>query len=245
MHEEEAEEHLAATEISEETVVEREMPQPVKNKVLPPTRQTSRPQPTEIATYEVEHAEGVQETGSQEQRSGGSHEEEQHRGVDEEDDEEETLHRRVRKMHVSPRPVYMPKPTPMPAPPTSQERKKKRLATPPQTQAETPVTVLRPSPRPSPRPAPRPIGGMARSSQEPLSIGVIGHRAGNSEDRRSNSSATYEGGNVAPKTPTEPSVDTKRMSLQRSPSSPPVIPKKPLALRSPRRDNSQDDNLEA
>ncbi|KAF9539927.1 hypothetical protein EC957_004856 [Mortierella hygrophila] len=235
--EEEAEEGVAATEVSEETVVEREIPLPVKDKVLVAIRQSSRPQPTEVATYEVGHAEEAQEVENQGQQRGSSQEEKQRRGVDEEDDEEETLHRRVRRMHVSPKPVmYTPKPTPQPAPPTSQERKE-RLVTPTQSQVETPVVAPRRSPRPSPRPAPRPVGGMVRSSQEPLSVGVSGHRAGNSE--------SSEGEKMTPMTPTEPSVDTKRMSLHRSPSSPPVVPKKPLALRSPRRNDSQDDNVVA
>ncbi|KAK3810452.1 MAG: hypothetical protein JOS17DRAFT_764366 [Linnemannia elongata] len=238
--EEEAEADVAATEVSEETVVERKMPLPAKDKMLPAIRQSSRPQTTEAATYGVERAE-AQESENQEQQRGNGQEDEQHKGVDEEDDEEETLHRRVRRMHVSPRPaVYTPKPTPQPAPPTSQERQKERLSTPTQPQPENPVAAPRPSPRPSPRPAPRPVGGMARSSQEPLSVGVSGHCAGNSE--------SSEGESMTPMTPmtsTEPSVDTKRMSLHRSPSSPPVVPKKPLALRSPRRNDSQDDNLKA
>ncbi|KAF9083860.1 hypothetical protein BGX23_011069 [Mortierella sp. AD031] len=243
MNEDEGEEDTADTEVSEETVVDRGMQQPAKEKSLSPIRLETRLKPAKDIIHEVEQIEEPQDT--EKRNDGGAQVETQH--VDEEEDEEEeTLHRRMHKLRVSPRPaVYTPKPTPMPAPPTSQERKKGPLLTP--TELETPVAAPvaapRPSPRPSPRPAPRPVSGMARASQEPLSIGTNGHRAYSSEDRKSLSSVTSESRSTEGDcmTPTEPSFEAKRMSLHRSPSSPPVVPKKPLALRSPRRNESQDE----
>ncbi|KAF9901650.1 hypothetical protein EC991_005837 [Linnemannia zychae] len=251
MHEEEEEEQQrlqeeesASTEVSEETVVERGMQQPQRpasDKELPEVRLTSRPKTVHVATHESEH------TAEEEVPRGGGQDRQQHGNgyEEEEEEEEESLHRRVHKMRVTPRPaVYTPKPTPIPAPPTSQERKKAQLTP---TQPETPVAAPRPSPRPSPRPAARPVGGMARASQEPLSTGSSGHRPAHSEDQRSISSVASETRSPEEEkfTPTEPSIDTKRMSLHRSPSSPPVVPKKPMALRVARKNNSQDDNVEA
>ncbi|KAK3844865.1 MAG: hypothetical protein J3R72DRAFT_437298 [Linnemannia gamsii] len=239
MNEEEVEEQQqqeeeTATEASEETVVERGMPtqqQPTKDKQQPPIRLASRPKPVEDTTYEVEEAQQRQQREDEDE---------------DEDEEDESLHRRVHRMRVTPRAaMYMPKPTPMPAPPTSQERKKGGQLTP--TQSEVSVSAPRASPRPSPRPAPRPVGGMARASQEPLSTGSSGHRPASSEDRKSISSVTSETRSLDGESinPTEPSIDNKRVSLHRSPSSPPVVPKKPMALRVARRNNSQDDNVEA
>ncbi|KAF9928495.1 hypothetical protein FBU30_002344 [Linnemannia zychae] len=233
-HEMEAAANIAA---SEETVTERGMGQQQPIQDQPLLRPSPRPKVSDDAIHRVENVEMSQSTPTRDPPKPEGQETIQYRIEDEDgEDEEETLQRRVRRMQVTAKPVYTPKPTPIPVPPSSHERKKAQLLTP--AQQDPPVPAPRPSPRPSLRPAPRPTGGMTRASQEPLTI-----------NNNSLSSVSFETRSVENETrsltPTEPSVDTNRLSLHRSPSSPPAVPKKPVALRSPRRNNSEDDRVEA
>ncbi|KAG0213957.1 hypothetical protein BGX28_003135 [Mortierella sp. GBA30] len=154
---------------------------------------------------------------------------------EEEEEEEEVLHRSVRKMRISPVVSSPSAPAPVPGtlPATSLRPAGNR------TSVFAPFPP-RAAPRPAPRPSPRPVSVMledpiktAEKEVKPVAVDSSGSV---SDDGSAPTAATSGGG---PKN-MQSTESIKRLSmLHRAPSLPPVVPKKPAALRSPRSPTSE------
>ncbi|KAG0039695.1 hypothetical protein BGZ82_007137 [Podila clonocystis] len=133
---------------------------------------------------------------------------------DEEEEEEEVLHRSVRKLVVSssPNPVRAPSPGGQRTNPVF-----------------SPFPNPRPAPRPAPRPVPRPISVLVKPSVESLKASSPSPVPEHAEVEYTNSPTRSSQASPVPSTSSQ---ESKRLS--RTPSLPPVVPKKPLALRSSR-----------
>ncbi|KAG0045033.1 hypothetical protein BGZ83_009721 [Gryganskiella cystojenkinii] len=204
--------------------------------------------------------ESQPETRSRREEQQQHHQAVQEDEWDEEDEEEEEeLLRRPRATHAALKPAPRPAPRPVSTIEQSSSPTSNNNAEASHDPVVAPVIQLRPvsrvnnnqvfnpfpnqraGPRPSPRPAPRPIGGMVKPSQESLSgsTPVEQDQQSDSNSLKAHSRPGSTDGNTTPPHQTSlstgPTVETKRLSiLSRSPSIPPVVPKKPVALRSPR-----------
>ncbi|KAG0266850.1 hypothetical protein BG011_000465 [Mortierella polycephala] len=156
---------------------------------------------------------------------------------EEEEEEEEALQRTVRRMHIAPAL------TPASRPESNSSASSTKSLSPLPTTASlsgtkarqvfAPFPNQRPVPRAAPRPAPRPISTlMTKPSLEPLSVRKRCFSVSNPDVGSNTPPESEDPIQLAPSSRTQ--SDIKQMdTLHRTPSFPPVIPKKPLALRSP------------